>query len=85
MAESKLIKNFKGRDVQRMRNIITKDYGAKTSTQIGYTKLQSDYQEGDVWENSGKVWTIKNGLKQNITKLDKAKEIDDLIAKYKKK
>ena len=65
MAESKLIKDFKGRDVQRMRNIVTKDYSAKTSTQIGYTKPQSDYQEGDVWENSGKVWTIKKWFKTN--------------------
>ena len=33
-----LKKEFNTRDVQRMRNIITKDYSAKTSTQIGYTK-----------------------------------------------
>ena len=32
-------------------------------------------KEGDVWEDaSRKQWTIKNGIKQNITKLDKAKE-----------
>ena len=45
MGESQLIKDFKGRDVQRMRNIITKDYSAKTSTQIGYVKPQINYQE----------------------------------------
>ena len=75
MGESQLIKDFKGRDVQRMRNIITKDYSAKTSTQIGYTKSQADYQEGDVWEDSGKVWTIKNGLKQTITRFDELKRL----------
>lgn len=75
MAESKLIKDFKGRDVQRMRNIITKDYSAKTSTQIGYTKPQAEYQEGDVWESSGKVWTIKNGLKQTVTRFDELKRL----------
>lgn len=31
-------------------------------------------QEGDVWEDiNGKQWTVKNGIKQNITKLDDAK------------
>lgn len=31
-------------------------------------------QEGDVWEDSsGKQWTMKNGIKQTVTKLDAAK------------
>ena len=31
-------------------------------------------KEGDVWEDSsGKKWTIKNGVRQNVTKLDTAK------------
>lgn len=31
-------------------------------------------QEGDEWEDSsGKKWTIKNGVKQSVTKLDTAK------------
>ena len=38
MEESKLQREFKERDVQRMRNIIKKDYNAKTTTHIGYTK-----------------------------------------------
>ncbi len=30
--------------------------------------------EGDTWEDSsGKKWTIKNGIRQNVTKLDAAK------------
>ena len=30
--------------------------------------------EGDVWEDlHGKKWTIKNGIKQTVTKLDTAK------------
>lgn len=30
--------------------------------------------EGDVWEDSsGKKWTMKNGVRQNVTKLDAAK------------
>lgn len=65
-----LKKEFNTRDVQRMRNIITKDYSAKTSTQIGYTKEYVERKEGDVWEENGKQWTIKNGIKQTVTKLD---------------
>jgi len=65
-----LKKEFNTRDVQRMRNIITKDYSAKTSTQIGYTKEYVEHKEGDVWEENSKQWTIKNGIKQTVTKLD---------------
>lgn len=55
--------------VQRMRNLVTGKHKAKTATQIGYKKQQVRYVEGDVWEDRGKTWTIKNGIKQNFTKL----------------
>jgi len=74
MNESNLKKEFSKRDVQRMRNIITGNAGGSTGTQVGYTKQLQDYQEGDVWEENGRQWTIKNGIKQNITKLDSAKQ-----------
>jgi len=74
MEESKLQREFKGRDVQRMRNIITKDYNAKTTTQVGYTKAQVEHKEGDIWEEGGKNWTLKNGIKQTVTRFDKLKE-----------
>jgi len=72
--ESMLQKDFKQRDVQRMRNLIKKDYNAKTTTQTGYTKAIVERKEGDVWEENGKQWTIKNGLKQTVTRFDKLKE-----------
>jgi hypothetical protein len=74
MSESMLQREFKEKDVQRMRNIIKKDYTAKTTTQIGYSKTQVDHKEGDVWDENGKQWTIKNGIKQTITRFDKLKE-----------
>ena len=49
-----------------MRNIITKDYSAKTSTQIGYTKEYVEHKEGDVWEENGKQWTIKMVLNKQL-------------------
>jgi hypothetical protein len=75
MSDNMLKREFNTRDVQRMRNIITKDYSAKTGTQIGYTKENTERKEGDVWEENGKQWTIKNGIKMTVTKLDKIKQL----------
>ena len=74
MSDSYLKKEFKERDVQRVRNLVNKDYTAKTKSQTGYSKTYQHHEEGDIWEESGKTWTIKNGIKQNITKLDAAKQ-----------
>jgi len=74
MGESLLKKEFKSKDVNRARNLIKKDYSAKTVNGIGYTKAQVAYKEGDVWQDNGRTWTIKEGIKQNITKLDSAKK-----------
>lgn len=74
MSDSLLKKEFKEKDVQRARNIINKDFTAKTTTGVGYSKKHEVRNEGDVWEESGKTWTIKDGIKQNITKLDAAKK-----------
>ena len=69
-----LNKEFAKKDVERMRNLIQGKYGEKTSTSVGYTKSHKHYKEGDIWEVDGRTWTIKDGIKQNITKLDKAKK-----------
>ena len=67
--ESLLKKDFKQSDIQRVRNIVNKDFSSKTKAQTGYRKTTERHTEGDVWEENGKTWTIKNGLKQNVTKL----------------
>lgn len=72
--ESLLKKEFKHSDVQRVRNIVNKDFTGKTKQQSGYKKSFEYHVEGDIWEEGGKQWTIKNGIKQNITKLDAAKK-----------
>jgi len=74
MNESLLKKEFKHSDVQRVRNLVNKDYTSKTKQQTGYQKSYISRKEGDIWEEGGKKWTIKNGLKQNVTKLDKFKK-----------
>lgn len=73
--ESLLKKEFNQRDVQRMRNLISKNYGDKTRIQAGYEKQKENHQEGDVWEENGKTWTLKNGIKQSITKFDTFKKL----------
>ncbi len=70
-----LKKEFSKKDVQRARNIITGNTGARTTEGIGYTKKYEHHVEGDIWEENGRTWTIKNGLKQNITKMDKFKKM----------
>ena len=69
-----LKKEFKRKDVQRARNLLTRKTDASTGTQIGYKKETKDYKEGDVWTEGRKTWTIKNGIKQTISKLDKVKK-----------
>ena len=71
---SVLKKEFKQRDVERMRNLVKGKYGDKTTVGIGYSKAKEFHKEGDVWEENGRQWTIKNGIKQNVTKLDAAKQ-----------
>ncbi len=69
MGDSLLKKEFRADDLQRIRNLITGHYGNSTRSQIGYTHREEFHKEGDVWEENGKTWTIKNGLKQSVSKL----------------
>lgn len=72
---SQLKKEFNRSTVQRMRNIITGNTGDRTQVQTGYEKYNQDRKEGDIWEEKGKKWTIKNGIKQSITKIDSIKKM----------
>lgn len=73
--ESTLKKEFKKSDVQRMRNLITGKSGDRTQILGGWESKKEDHKEGDIWEEDGKQWTIKSGIKQSITKLDKFKHL----------
>ena len=65
-----LKKEFKRKDVDRARNLLMGKSGASSETQVGYNKKRIEYKEGDVWKENGKTWTIKDGIKQTISKLD---------------
>ena len=69
-----LKKEFKRKDVERVRNLVQGKVGSSSESQVGYTKKTEDYKEGDVWVENRKTWTIKNGIKQTISKLDKIKK-----------
>jgi len=75
MKDNILKKEFTQKSVQRARNLITGNGNARTTEGVGYTKKYEHYQEGDIWEENGRKWTIKNGIKQNITKMDKFKKM----------
>jgi hypothetical protein len=72
---SQLNREFEERDIQRMRNIISGQTANATRIQAGYSKEKINHIEGDVWEENNKTWTIKNGLKQTVTKHDTLKAI----------
>lgn len=69
-----LKKEFKRKDVDRARNLLMGKSGASSETQVGYSKKRIEYKEGDVWVENKKTWTIKNGIKQTISKLDAIKK-----------
>ena len=74
MSDNILKKEFNKKDVERLRNLVKGKNSERTSQGIGYTKKEEFYKEGDIWEENGRKWTIKDGIKQNITKLDKFKK-----------
>ena len=66
-----LKKEFSKKDVNRMRNLITGKTDVSSEVQSGYQRQIKEYKEGDVWVEGKKTWTIKNGIKQTVSKLDK--------------
>jgi transcription elongation factor Elf1 len=74
MKDNILKKEFNKKDVTRLRNLVKGKSSERTGQGIGYTKKEEFHKEGDIWEENGRKWTIKDGIKENITKLDKYKK-----------
>ena len=74
MDENVLKKEFGKRDVTRLRNLMTGKHNSKNGQSVGYNKKEVFHVEGDVWEEDDRTWTIKEGIKQNVTKMDRAKK-----------
>jgi hypothetical protein len=75
MKENVLKKQFAEKDIQRIRNLVKGKNGEKITHGVGYIEESKEYNEGDIWQENGRTWTIKEGIKQNITKLDKFKKV----------
>jgi hypothetical protein len=55
-----LKKEFKHRDVERLRNLVQGKYGDKTTMGTGYTKAKEFHDEGDIWKEDGySLQTVK--------------------------
>ena len=74
MDENVLKKEFGKKDVTRLRNLMTGKHNSKNGQSVGYSKKEEFHKEGDVWEQDGRKWTIKDGIRQNVTKMDRAKK-----------
>jgi hypothetical protein len=61
----------KSKNIRRIANILSGDFRGKAKTSVGYSKVQEDHKEGDVWEENGKTWTIKNGVTKTVSKLSR--------------
>lgn len=75
MSESLLKKEFEENDLARIRNLISKKFNDSTRTQTGYRKQRVDRVEAEIWEENGKTWTIHNGIRQTVGKLDEIKHL----------
>jgi hypothetical protein len=75
MSESVLKKEFIGKDLSRLRNLIQGKTGDRTTVSSGYTRQIIERHEGEIWEEDGRKWTIKNGVKQNISKMQEVRKM----------
>jgi hypothetical protein len=71
--ETLLQKEFREKDIRRIRNLVSGNQGDATQTQVGYSRKHIERKDGDVWEENGKTWTLKNGIRISISKLERAK------------
>lgn len=78
MQDNVLKKEFDQKTVTRLRNLIKGNTQDATGIQTGYTKQTIEHNEGDQWLENGKQYTIKNGIKQNVTKLDVFRQLANI-------
>lgn len=64
MAKKKL------QNVRAIREMLAGEHKTQNKIRLGYGdhQVEERHEEGDVWFEDGKQWTIKNGVKQSIRK-----------------
>ena len=75
MSDNVLKKQFAEKDIQRVRNLVKGKNGERITYGIGYTQEIEEHTEGETWVENNRTWIIKDGIKQNITKMDKFKKV----------
>lgn len=63
-----------GSNIERVKNILAGNHTDKSKSSVGFRKYKVKHSEGDIWEDKGKTWTVKNGIIQTYTKLDDARK-----------
>lgn len=71
---SALIKEFRTRDLQRMRNLKMGKLHDPNGTQVGYKKVEVRRKEGEIFIEKGQEYIIKNGIQVKNSKLSKIRE-----------
>ena len=54
-----LKKEFSDKDKKRMRALLTGTESSRETMGIGYRKVDEVHNEGDIWEEDDRKWTIK--------------------------
>lgn len=65
-----LKKEFSEEQIQRMRNLIKGKYGNKVTNQVETKSYRVKRKEGDIWQENGETWTIKDGIQETINPYD---------------
>ena len=60
--------------MKRIRNLLRSDHNAATKVVSGYTKTQEVHKEGDIWQEDTKTWTIENGIRTRVSKLEELRK-----------
>jgi hypothetical protein len=74
MNDTVLKREFNHSTINRLRNLIRGEYDEKTIKGVGYTPKYENKTEGDIWEEDGRTWTIKKGVRRTVNKLNKARK-----------
>ena len=76
MKDNILKKEFQKKDVERLRNLVKGKSNQKLGQGVGYTKKEEFHNEGDIWMENNRRWTIKDGIKE-ISDALKSRKIKD--------
>lgn len=60
---------LESKNARRIKNILDGNITSGVSVGVGYEKKEIIHDEGDIWEENGKEFILKNGIKRSYSKL----------------